>query len=547
MRLNLIILILVFFAGNLHAQTEQKKPNILFIAVDDMADWAGYLNHPNALTPNMDRLAKQGIVFSNAQCTSPICGPSRAAIMTGMRPETTKIYSNKGDYLNYVPNAISLPEYFKKNGYYTAGAGKLIHPYNNVVPKAFNEFGPGVGIVGSPFTDQELSTENMDPTVTVDRLKVTLPMNEISTLDRPNNRWSTFDWGPLDVTDDEMPDGKIANWAVQALQKEYDQPLFLGVGFYKPHLPFFAPKKYFDLYDINNIELPITRNNDLKDLSKTAKLYAKSTSTAGLHKTVLKHKKWKEGVLAYVATISFVDAQIGEILDALEKSRLADNTLIIFWSDHGFHLGEKEHWAKQTLWERTARVPMIIVQPKNQKKSNVHLIRNPVNLLDVYPTLVAMCNLPKNDRLEGENLLPLIKNPTQQWKNISITSMGRSSQAIRSTKWRYIRYFDGSEELYDMKKDPHEFTNLASKRKYIKIKQELAHHFVKDPTIKRSFRYKKWKVIEEVSGNMLVFDLESPPGLTETRNLASERKGLVIYLKKRLLSLPDDKTRFVLE
>lgn len=456
----LLVSIIALTSFNCFSQVN-GSPNVLFIVVDDMADWAGYLGHPDAITPNIDRLANQGIAFNATQCTSPICGPSRAAVMTGMRPETTQVYSNVGNYSDYVPDAISIPEYFKNNGYYVMGAGKLIHPYNNVIPKAYHEFGPGVGIVGTPFTDFELSTENFDPTHTIDRLNVTLPLNVISNMDRPENRWSTFDWGPLDITDDQMPDGQIANWAVEAIQKDHKDPFFIGVGFYKPHQPLFAPRKYFDMYDIEKISLPPTMQGDILDIGEASIMYALGTSTSGKHETVVKYNQWKEGVLGYLATISFVDAQIGKVLDALDHSAYVSNTLIVFWSDHGWHLGEKEHWGKQTLWKNSTRVPMIIVPPNTMNISKNQIRLNPVNLLDIYPTLVDICGLPENSILEGTSLFPLIKDENIEWNNLSITSMGRRTQSIRTDQWRYILYFDGSEELYEINKDPNEWINLA--------------------------------------------------------------------------------------
>lgn len=523
------------------------SPNVLFIAVDDMADWVGYLGHPDAITPNIDRLANQGIAFNATQCTSPICGPSRAAVMTGMRPETTQVYSNVGNYSDYVPNAISIPEYFKNNGYYVMGAGKLIHPYNNVIPKAYHEFGPGVGIVGTPFTDFELSTENFDPTHTIDRLNVTLPLNVISNMDRPENRWSTFDWGPLDITDDQMPDGQIANWAVEAIQKDHKDPFFIGVGFYKPHQPLFAPRKYFDMYDIEKISLPPTTQGDILDVGEASRMYALGTSTGGKHKTVVKYNQWKEGVLGYLATITFVDAQIGKVLDALDNSAYASNTLIVFWSDHGWHLGEKEHWGKQTLWKNSTRVPMIIVPPKTMSIPKNQIRLNPVNLLDIYPTLVDICGLPEYSILEGTSLFPLIKDKNIEWNNLSITSMGRRTQSISTDQWRYILYFDGSEELYDINKDPNEWINLAYHDNFSEIKNKLNSNIIEDLQIKRSARMGNWKIIEETDGNILLFDLNTPPGLTETADVANLHPDLIDKIKEKFINYKDPNTRFILQ
>lgn len=550
MKIFKIKVIIIFFIGfslvNCKDEKTEPQPNVLFIAVDDMADWAGYLGHPDVITPNIDKLASRGIAFTAAQCSSPICGPSRAGIMTGMRAETTKVYSNVGNYSDYIPEAISLPEYFRLNGYYTMGAGKLIHPYNNVIPKAFDEFGPGVGIVGTPFTDAELSVKNFDPTYTVERLNITLPLNVISNMDRPENRWSTFDWGPLDITDDEMPDGQIANWAVAALQKKFDKPFFIGAGFYKPHQPLFAPRKYFDMYDVDKISLPPTIEFDLDDVSDVSKTYALGTSTGGKHSTVVEYNQWRNGVLGYLATITFVDAQIGKLLDALDSSPYADNTLIVFWSDHGWHLGEKEHWGKQSVWERSTQVPMIIIPPKNQKITGGQFRDAPVNLLDVYPTLVDLCGLPDNTMLEGRSLKPLLDNPNEEWKYPSVTTMGRETHSVRTEKWRYIQYFDGSEELYEIQKDPNEFENLSSFEEYDSVKEDLVNYLVNDLDIKRTARLGTWKIVEENNGKILLFDLNTPQGLTETQDVAEDNPELINKVKVLLGDYEGSETRFVL-
>ena len=487
-----------------------------------MADWAGYLDgHPQVITPTMDKLAQQGFAFSNAHCTSPICGPSRAAVMTGLRPETSNIYTNAGNYSDYVPEAVSLPKYFKNHGYYVAGAGKVIHPYNNVIPNAFHDFGPGVGIVGTPFSDQQLSTFAMDPVNEIDlgpgRRPAVLPLNGISTIDRPQNRWSTFDWGPIDVPDREMPDGKITDWIIEKIEEKHVKPFFIAAGLYKPHQPLFAPDEYFELYQ-GRIQLPKTKANDLDDLPEVAKYYAHAAWTAGKHQTVVKHEQWESGILGYLATISFADAQLGKIIEALENSIYVDNTWIVLWSDHGWHLGEKEHWGKHTAWEESTKVPLIIVPPRSSNYSASE-IKTPVNLLDLYPTLLQICNLPANPSLEGKSLVPLFSNSIKP-SSPSIITLGRGSQVIATEKWRYIHYFDGSEELYDIQEDPHEFHNLTGSSNYYQIKDELRAFIINDPKHKQYVRKKNWKLIIQDQGPVLLFNLEEPQGIAEQENLA---------------------------
>lgn len=527
-------------------EKEPDCPNILFISVDDMADWVTALDsHPDVKTPNFDRIISRGINFTNAHCTSPICGPSRAAILTGLRPETSEVYHNVGTYIDYVPNAIAFPQYLREHGYHVMGAGKINHAYTKVVEENWDDYGPDVGIVGSPFTNEELLVENMDPTITIKRnnLNVTLPVNRMSNIDRPNNRWSTFDWGPVDVKDNEMPDGRIANWGIEQLKKEFNKPFFLGLGIYKPHLPWYAPREYFDLYDIDNINLPTFRDNDLDDLSQTAKDYALLAWTAGLHETVLEHDQWKAAVHGYLATISFVDALIGRVIETLDNSPHANNTMIVLFSDHGFHLGEKEHWGKHTPWQRATRVPFVIVPPKNHQPDNFipgSPTDKPVNLLDIYPTLIDMCGLPEKTGLDGKSLYPLIKDPEMEWDEATVTTVGRGTHSIRTRNWRYIHYYDGTEELYDTDNDPNEWYNLAYEPDFGEIKKHLSQYVIDDPNFRHFVRWENWKAAIPYTGKMKLFDIYEPFGISEQNDVYEDNQDVAEmiygYLQKNNIS-----------
>jgi len=525
----LLLLVLPLLTG---CSKKEQKPNILFIAVDDMADWAGYLGgHPDAITPNMDRLANQGIYFTNAHCVSPICGPSRAAILTGMRPETTGCYTNQGTYIDYVPDALSLPRFFRNNNYHVMGAGKINHALGMVVADNWDEYGPDCGIVGSPFTNEELLTEGMDPTRAVPRLNCTLPMNGgLSLIDRPDMKLNTFDWGPLDVDDSEMPDGEIAEWAVDQLGKVYDRPFFLAAGFYKPHQPLFVPRKYFDMYDIGKITLPETIKGDLDDVPQPGRDFAHAAWSAGTHKTVVEHNQWHTGVLAYLATITFADAQVGKLLNALENSRYADNTWIIFWSDHGWSLGQKEHWGKHEPWQASVKVPFIIVPPKNHTPEGFRKgvpCPAPVSLLDIYPTLAEICGLPASPELEGHSLLPLVNNPKKNWEEAVVTSVGRGSHSVFTRKWRYIKYFDGSQELYNLAEDPEEWTNLAGYPEYKDTLLTLAGHIPVDTRYRQFVRKGRWKAAIPVNGNIELYDIHETFGISEHNNVADENPDIL--------------------
>ncbi len=538
-RLQSYLLALLFFPLFPGCSKEEQKPNVLFIAVDDMADWAAYLNgHPDAITPNMDRLASQGIYFTNAHCVSPICGPSRAAILTGMRPETTGVYTNKGTYIDYVPDAVSLPRYFRDNNYHVMGAGKINHALGMVVEDNWDEYGPDCGVVGSPFTHEELLAEGMDPTRVISRLNCTLPMNGgLSLIDRPTMTWNTFDWGPLDVDDLDMPDGEIAQWAVDQLAKDQEKPFFLAVGFYKPHQPFFVPRKYFDMYDVDKISLPLTLEGDLDDVPQPGIDFAHAAWSAGTHKTVVEHDQWHEGVLAYLATITFADAQVGKVLEALDKSQYADNTWIILWSDHGWSLGQKEHWGKHEPWQASVKVPFIIVPPKNHKGREFRRgspCPAPVSLLDIYPTLIDICGLPPREVLQGQSLLPLVFSPDAEWNDAVVTSVGRGSHSVFTKQWRYIHYFDGSEELYNLKKDPEEWKNLAGDPEFSETKKKLSAHIPLDRKYKQFVRWGHWKALIEETGDIELYDIHETFGISEQNEVSEANPDVVASILKYL-------------
>jgi arylsulfatase A-like enzyme len=452
--------------------TAAERPNVLFISLDDQNDWLGcYGGHPDAKTPNIDRLAQRSVIFTNAHCVSPICGPSRAAVLTGMRPETTGVYHNKGRYIDYVPDAVTFPEHFRANGYVAMAAGKVDHGLGEPDPKLWDFNGPDCGVLGTPFIGDELHTAQMTPERIIDRgaLKITLPANGgLSAIDRPSNTWDSFDWAPLDCAETDFPDRKIADWGVAQLQQEHDKPFLLALGFYKPHQPFFAPRKYFDLHDPKEVSLPQTIAGDLFDVPAPGRALATRPWTSGTHKTVATHGAWRDAVRAYLATVSFADSLVGRVVESLDKSRYAGNTWIILWSDHGWSLGEKEHWGKHAAWRESVRMPLMIVPPKNAMPDGFKPGRRcdaSVSLLDLYPTLIDACQLPDPETphagipsggLEGKSLLPLVADPAAEWNDAVVSTIGRGTHSVSTSRWRYIRYFDGSEELYDLTSDQRE-------------------------------------------------------------------------------------------
>ena len=469
-----------------YAQAEETRPpNILFISIDDLNDWVGFLGgHPQVLTPNMDRLAARGTVFTNAHCAAPICGPSRAAIFSGLLPTTTGIYANGQNIQKKKPGLTYLPQHFSRNGYSTFGTGKLLHKSSSGIFEKFfsteQRWSPFEKNQVS-YTRKELASKgsaNPRHEINSGGKTIVLPINRMPSDRFPKEtKGESFDWGPFDIADDEMGDGKITAWACERLRTKKKKPFFLAVGYYRPHIPLFAPKKYFDLYQEDTIELPPALKGDLDDLGAAGRKTALEAVTAGAHATVLKHGQWKAAVGAYLACVSFVDAQVGRLLDALEKGPHAENTIIVLWSDHGWHLGEKQHWGKWTGWERSTRVPLLIVPAAGQpeaKKWAGQRTPAPVSLVDLYPTLIDLAGLPGRKELEGRSLKPLLTNPRAETGRAVVTTFGKDRHSVRSRSWRLIRYEDGTRELYNLSSDPNEWKNLAGQAEYSKIESRLA-------------------------------------------------------------------------
>ncbi len=417
-----------------------EKPNVLFLAIDDLNDWVGALDgYVGVKTPNLNRLAQRGVLFTRAYCAAPSCNPSRVSLLTGIRPSTSGIYHNPQWFRKVMPDAVTLPQHFMANGYHVVGGGKIFH-----------------GGFPDPPSWQEYFKRQSDPA------PPNRPVNKIP-------KTQHFDWGPLDVPDEAMGDAKVATWAIDYLQDKHDKPFFLAVGFFRPHLPWYVPRTYFDRYPLSQITLPKVKEDDLDDLPPIGQQIAKPQ---GDHRSVLETHNWEKAVQGYLASISFTDACVGRVIDALDKSPYRDNTVIVLWSDHGWHLGEKHHWRKFALWEEATRVPMVIIAPGVTRPDQ--RCDRTVSLLDIYPTLSALCGLPVKPELAGKSLVPLLKQPAAAWDRPVVTTYGRGNHAVRSERWRYIRYCDGSEELYDHENDPMEWTNLANRPESAPVKAKLA-------------------------------------------------------------------------
>ncbi len=414
----------------------QKKPNVLLIAVDDLNSWVGCLDgHPDTKTPNIDRLAENAMLFTNAHCQGTMCNPSRISIMWGKRPSTTGFYSNRYPVYKvpqFLKQNTSLTKHFKNNGYTTLTSGKVYHA--SWIPK--DEF----DIVG--------------PRPPQWQKKLDKAVNK-----KPKQYHSVWDFGPQKYPEEKFIDYTVASWGVEQLVKTYDKPFFCALGFYRPHVPFFPPKRVYDLF--SHVKLPAVKENDWVDIPNAAKGITLNNIKIPGHEWMLGDNRWHKAVQSYLACVNWVDSQIGRVLDALEKSPNAKNTIIVFYTDHGYHLGEKQRWSKFSLWENTTNVPLIIKVPNGLKGK----CTKPVELLSIYPTLIDICGISPNQNIEGTSLAPLLKNPQVDWPYAAISTLGQNNHSIRDERWRYILYADGSEELYDHKRDPNEWNNLIFKEK----------------------------------------------------------------------------------
>ena len=400
-----------------------KKPNVLVICIDDLNDWVGFLGgHPQVKTPNLDALARQSTVFRRAYCNAPVCNPSRSSAWSGLSVQDTKVFDNNTDVLTVTPRAVLLPYYLAENGYESHLLGKVFHSYE----------GP------------------------TDPVPATVPASNKTCSGYPTTpTQGLFDWAALDLDDSAMADYQNVQSAQEFLARQHNSPFMLTVGMLRTHVGWYVPKKYFDQYPLDSIQVPNVPANDLDDLPWSAKANALQFQ---FHRCITSQGLWASAVQAYLASISFVDAQIGRLLAALRASPHADNTMVVLWSDNGFHLGEKFHWHKLALWEPATRIPFVIRLPGQTQGNTVDA---PVSLIDMMPTMLDYCGVAEPYAMAGRSLRPVIENPATPWEHPVLTTKDQKNHAIRTSRWRYIRYANGDQELYDALADPHEWTNLA--------------------------------------------------------------------------------------
>jgi arylsulfatase A-like enzyme len=441
-----------------------SEPDILFISIDDLNDWVGPLDgYPRPKTPNLDRLAAQGMTFTNAHAPGTYCNPSRTALMTGVRPSTSGVYVNQSDWrlVERLKGIPTLPRYFRDNGYRTYGAGKLFHS-STFRPWAFSGYNDTTAWEAYfPSLERQLPDEVGPPT---------RPAN--------GNPYSpNFDWSAVVATDMAMGDGQVVTWSVNKILAEGDAPRFNAIGIYRPHLPWYVPQEYLDMHPLEDIVLPPVDEHDLDDIPEYPLQggFTGDLPPRGLHQWIVEDAekdRWRQGVQAYLASISFADAMLGHLLDALEQSGRAKNTIIVLWSDHGWHLGEKARWRKETLWRESTRVPVIVVAPGVTLAGSRSA--TPVSLMDLYPTIVELADMKVPPHVEGTSLVPILKDPATSSGRAVVSTHGFGNHAVSGDQYRYIRYSDGSEELYDINSDPHEWKNLAGDPAHATTKERLA-------------------------------------------------------------------------
>ena len=480
--LRLLLLVLVAPCTHISAAEPRARPNVVFIAIDDQNDWVGaFGGHPLAKTPHIDALAARGTALLNAHCQAPLCNPSRTSLMLSLRPTTTGIYG-LSPWFRTLPewkDRVSLPNHFKAHGYRTLSTGKIYHG---------GAGGPSAGAAGKKKGKAKAASDSAAPAGPA-------PAPEFDVIgsaggvgvrpekkligDSPMGNNPLMDWGVFPHKDEDKGDYQVASWAVDQIKAApKDQPFFLAAGFFLPHVPIYVTQKWADLYPDDDSILPVIQRDDRDDTPRFS-WYLHWELPEPRLKWVEENKQWRNLVRSYLAATSFVDAQVGRITRALEEAGLAENTIVVLWGDHGWHLGEKGITGKNTLWDNGTRVPLVFAGPGVARGGRS---TQPAELLDIYPTLIELCGLTPRTDLEGLSLVPQLKNAATARARPAITTHNQGNHGVRSERWRYIRYADGTEELYDHATDPREWTNVALRPENAAI---LAQHRRWLPTIDR--------------------------------------------------------------
>lgn len=459
-------------------ENEQNKYNVLFIAIDDMNNWVGSFGG-KAITPNIDALAKTGMKFTNAHCVVPACNPSRVALMTGQRPETTGQYTNAGNFreMQGGMDRITFPQFLQKQGYKTTSAGKIFHKQR------------GAKETPHPVSDPVSWDYQWKGNIGTQGHNLYLDENgwakwlEGSHLDNVTNKGNSgmnymakFGvWGPIPHKKEETGDWIMSKYCADFLQQDHNDPFFLACGIFRPHSPQLAPQEYFDMFPLDKIELPEVPDDDMNDIPKIAQ----TNFSTPFVKLMREKGEWKKAVQGYLACMAYADDCVGLVMDALKKSKYAENTIVVLWTDHGWQLGHKNRWEKFSLWNQATNAPLIIYHPDMKTKNTT--CDQAVSFLDIYPTMADLLGYKKPDYLDGQSLLPLLENPKSKRTTPAVVTYEPRNNAVVLGEWNYIHYENGEEELYNHKKDPQEFKNLAKIKKYKKVIKKLRKYLPETP------------------------------------------------------------------
>ncbi|QDV41048.1 Choline-sulfatase [Stieleria neptunia] len=441
------IFLVILLATSVAVTRAAEPPNVVLVAIDDLNDWVGCLGgHPQVQTPQIDKLAARGVNFTNAHCQAPICNPSRISMLLGKLPSTTGHYFLAPGFrdVDVTRDAVTMFQHFRAGGYRAESMGKIFH-------------GPADA---ASFDHVQRSRGLRRPPGKTEKLRYRVPGSH-----------PAWDWGQVDFADEDQRDYHTAAWAAKRIPElaKRDEPFLMAIGFHLPHVPIYASKKWFDLYPLETLVMPPVPRGDLDDVPPIA-VQLSLNPTAPRYEWMKDNGEDKHAVQAYLASISFVDHLVGMVTDSIAAAGLDDNTIVVLFSDHGFHLGEKNKWAKRSLWQRTTRVPLIVAGPGIAGGADCDA---PVGLIDVYPTLVESCRLPVPEGLDGHSLDGLLKDAASPWEHPAICTFGPGNHSVHSRHYHYIRYRDGSEELYDHRTDRDEHRNLAGDPKLAAI---IAEH-----------------------------------------------------------------------
>lgn len=436
-----------------------KMPDIVYISIEDIAPLMGCYGHPVVKTPNIDALAKRGVVFNNAYCQVAVCNPSRASVSTGLRPETLGVFGNSVDWRRRIPaGMLTLPEFFRDNGYETVICGKIHHHQ-----RYFNDATDEAQEREDRMWTKALRAKSKAPTKPAIRPKAKRP----DWLEEDHYIARSLKWGPTGLADGQQRDGATARAVAAELRSPRDKPLFMAVGFHSPHYDLRAPDEYFELYPPEKIALPKNPENDLADVPHEYSAF-NTTDDRWLSKA-----EKRQAIAAYYACISYVDACVGIITDALRETGKENETIVCLWGDHGMHLGEHLLFRKYTLFENAARVPLVIAAPGVARAGAV--CKRMVELIDTYPTLADLAGLSVPKGLEGTSMRPVLQAPDRSWKKAAFTSQSARNHSLRTERWRYTEWGDPAHaELYDHDADPGEFNNLAEDPGHSAIVAELS-------------------------------------------------------------------------